>query len=228
MPHFAAEQWADFVRNTLEEDAKTKMQAHLETDCKDCRAAMDLWTRVSHAISRERDYQPSKESVRVAESYFAVRKPRRSRLADLLFDSLQTPALAGVRGSAPVSRQLLYAAGAYRIDLRLEPQLDSDEVSIVGQVLNSADPSQMVTARPVSLIKNRKTLTSSETGSFGEFQMECKLGERLQLKLVLPDGVAIEIPLLEPSKAAVTGEVEMPPAGSRRKAGLRQSTSRKG
>jgi|SRR5579875_10513 len=226
MSHFAAERWADFVRNTLEEDAKAKMQAHIETGCKECRATLKFWTRVSGVMSSELDYQPSQESVRIAKSYFAVRKPGKSRIADLLFDSVRTPALAGVRGSAPVSRQLLYAAGAYRIDLRLEPQLDSDAVFILGQVLNSADPSQMVIGMPVSLVKNRKKITSSQTGPFGEFQMECKLRERLQLKLALPDGVGIEIPLLEPSKAAVTGEVQ-PGMESRRKANLRQSTSQK-
>lgn len=206
MAHFTLEQWADFARNTLKGKNKTDMQAHLDTGCERCGKVLKLWTRVREVSSREHSYAPSASTLRIVKSMLsAAAKPSKQPVLDLLFDSLLTPALAGVRSTTSTARQLLYAAGAYRIDLRMEPQLDTEKVSVMGQVLNSADPSQMIPTILVTLIRNNKAITSTQTGNFGEFQLECKLTAHLQLRLKLPDGVGVEIPLVEPTKAALTG-----------------------
>ncbi|HJU12444.1 MAG TPA: hypothetical protein VJ728_16290 [Candidatus Binataceae bacterium] len=206
MAHFTLEQWADFARNTLKGKTKANMQAHLNTGCERCGKVLRLWTRVREVSSREHSYAPSASTLRIVKSMrSAAAKPSKQPVLDLLFDSLLTPALAGVRSTTSTARQLLYAAGAYRIDLRMEPQLDTEKVSVMGQVLNSADPSQMIPTISVTLIRNNKAITSTQTGDFGEFQLECKLTAHLQLRLRLPDGVGVEIPLVEPAKASLTG-----------------------
>jgi hypothetical protein len=204
MAHFTLEQWADFARNTLKGKSKADMQAHLNRGCERCGKVLRLWTRVREVSSREHSYGPSASTLRIVKSMLPTTAPK-STVLDLLFDSLVTPALAGVRSTTSTARQLLYAAGAYRIDLRMEPQLDTEKVSVMGQVLNSADPSQMIPAISVTLIRNNKAITSTQTGDFGEFQLECKLTAHLQLRLKLPDGVGVEIPLVEPTNAALTG-----------------------
>jgi hypothetical protein len=210
MAHFTLEKWADFARNTLKEKDKEEMQGHLDTGCKRCADALKLWTHVRDVTSRVGAYQPPTGTVRTAKAIFGIHASarRKAPILNLLFDSALAPSMAGVRSTATVARQLLYAAGAYRIDLRMEPQADTDRVSVLGQILNSADPTRMIEPMAITLIQNRKVVSSSKTGTFGEFQLECKLSHRLQLKLRLPDGVGVEIPLLEPSKAASTGEVD--------------------
>ena len=209
MAHFTLEQWADFARNTLKTKSKAEMQAHLDTGCKRCGGALTIWTRVREVSAREHAYEPPAGTVRIVKSMLPrPGKSRKQAVLDLLFDSALAPALAGVRSTTSTARQLLYAAGAYRIDLRMEPQLDTERVSLMGQVLNSADPTQMIPTIPVTLIQNNKAVTSTETGDFGEFQLECKLTAHLQLRLKLPDGVGVEIPLIEPTKAALTGLLE--------------------
>lgn len=210
MAHFTLEEWLDFARNTLKAKDKEEMQGHLDTGCKRCTDALKLWTQVRNVTSREGAYQPPAETVRTAKAMCGIHtNPRRKApILDLLFDSALAPSMAGVRSTATIARQLLYAAGAYRIDLRMEPQVDTDRVSVLGQILNSADPTRMIEPLPITLVQKRKIVSSSRTGTFGEFQLECKLSDRLRLKLRLPDGVGVEIPLLEPSKAALTGEVE--------------------
>src|SRR5215472_9272465 len=206
MAHFTLEQWADFARNTLKGKSKADMQAHLDTGCERCGKVLRLWTRVREVSSREHAYEPPVSTLRIAKSMLpATVTAAKPAVLDLLFDSFLTPAMAGVRSTTSTARQLLYAAGAYRIDLRMEPQLDTEKVSVMGQVLNSADPTQMIPTISVTLIRNNKAITSTETGDFGEFQLECKLTAHLQLRLRLPDGVGVEIPLVDPTKASLTG-----------------------
>jgi hypothetical protein len=210
MAHFTLEKWSDFARNALKEKDKEEMHDHLDTGCKRCADALKLWTHVRDVTSRAGAYQPPAETVRAAKAMFGIHaSPRRKApILNLLFDSALTPSMAGVRSTATVARQLLYAAGAYRIDLRMEPQMDTDRVSVLGQILNSADPTRMIEPIAITLIQNHKVVSSSKTGTFGEFQLEGTLSDRLQLKLRLPDGVGVEIPLLQPSKSAFTGERE--------------------
>ena len=209
MAHFTLEQWADFARNTLKEKSKAEMQAHLDTGCKPCGNILRLWIRVCEVSAREHAYGPAAGTVRTVKSLLPrTSKSRRPSVLELLFDSKLTPVFAGIRSTTSTARQLLYAAGAYRIDLKMEPQLDTERVSIMGQVLNSADPTQMIPTIPVTLIRNNKAITSTKTGDFGEFQLECKLTAHLQLRLRLPDGVGVEIPLVEPTRAALTGSLE--------------------
>lgn len=210
MAHFSLEQWADFARNTLKGKIKEEMQVHVDTGCESCVKILSLWKRVHEVSAREPAYEPPAGTLRIVKSVLpGLSKPSGKRaILELLFDSKLTPSFAGVRSTTSTARQLLYAAGAYRIDLKMEPRLDTERVSVMGQVLNSADPTQMIPTIPVTLIRNNKAITSTETGDFGEFELECKLTAHLQLRLKLPDGVGVEIPLIEPTKAALTGLLE--------------------
>ncbi|MFZ0214230.1 MAG: hypothetical protein WAL55_16105 [Candidatus Acidiferrales bacterium] len=209
MEHFSLEQWADFARNILEGKDKMEMQAHLETGCKRCASALSTWMRVSDVASRERAFQPPDTAVRSVKGLLAINgRPAKAPIAQLLFDSFRSPAAEGIRSTATVARQLLYGHGNYRIDLRMEPQFNSDKVSLVGQVLNSAKSAETAFQVPVMLLRGRKVLAKSLTNEFGEFHLECDLAGRLELQLVLPRGMAIKIPLIEPSIGAVTGNLE--------------------
>jgi hypothetical protein len=207
MEHFSLEQWADFARNVMKEKDKIAMQAHLDTGCKRCASALSTWTHVSVVAQRERALQPPEGTVSSAKALLAIHgRPAKSPITQLLFDSFQSPALAGVRSTATVPRQLLYGHGNYRIDVHMEPRFDSDKVSLIGQVLNSAEPTERLSQVPVALLKGRKVVTRSITNEFGEFQLECDLKGSLQIQLALPRGATVRIPLLEPSRAALTGD----------------------
>ena len=205
MPHFSLEEWADFARDVVKGDQKAAMQTHLESGCKPCANVLGTWTRVSEAATREKAYQPPDSAVRTIKGLGAIHIPAKTSLARLLFDSSTNPIAAGVRSAATVARQLLYGVGAYRIDLRMEPQMDSDKVSLVGQILNSADPAKQAAAVPVVLLKGRKVLAESHTNGFGEFHLQCDLEGSLQLLLTLPQGSEVRIPLVEPVKATAQG-----------------------
>jgi hypothetical protein len=199
MTHYSSERWVDYVRNMLKEKDKEAMLAHLESGCKRCSEELNTWTRFRQAASREGAYQPPEGAVRAVKALVVTEhRPARVRLAQLLFDSLRTPALAGVRSTAAPARVMLYGIGDYRIDLRMETKPVS-RLSIVGQILISSDPAQPAAMVPMALISGSKTLRTLETNEFGEFSCECETEENLRLQFTLPDGTQIKIPLLQPS-----------------------------
>jgi len=192
MHHFSLEQWADYVRNALGYKDKAAMQAHLETGCKRCSTALNTWTRVLDAAARERAYEPPESAVRTVKALGAIHvRPRRVPVARLLFDSLLSPAFAGVRSAGAAPRQMLYGVGDYRIDMRIEPSADA--LALTGQVLISADPARPVRDVTVKLTKGRETLAISRTNEFGEFDLECKVSGDLHLELSIPKGAFLDI-----------------------------------
>ncbi len=200
--HFTLEEWADFARKVAPKAEIAMMETHL-VDCKKCREAAHMMSRISEVARRHGPAQPPDSAVRSVRGIFAIHGPKkavpvRSLVAELLFDSLPSPLQAGVRSSVAASRQLLFGSGNYRVDLRFEPQEDSDKVSLMGQVLNAADPVQGLNAVPVVLLLGRKVFAESRTNQFGEFQLECSLEPRIELRIKLPGNAEVSIPLVQP------------------------------
>jgi hypothetical protein len=201
MRHYTLEQWVDFARNVVEGSVKERMQSHLDTGCAKCLRELSLWQRFRQVARRtSEDHQPSEGALRIVRSAFAIeaRTPKVA-VVELLFDSFRTPVLAGVRSGAIHSRQLLYGTATYRIDVRIEPQIDSDKVVLIGQVLNSADPNEKLAEVPVTLWKGRKILAASVTNHQGEFQLESEMDSSFRLMITLPGHREVSLPLIEPT-----------------------------
>ena len=203
MKHFSSQEWVDFVRDRLGEDRKAEMRTHLDQGCQRCQREANVWLRVRETASRQRADDPADSTVRFVKRSFAVSGRSSARLsrgflAEILFDSCHEPLPVGVRSAAPSSRQLLYGAGDIRIDLRLEPQVDSESVSLIGQILDSANPETGPGETTVALLKGGKVLSEASTNRFGEFRLECDLGSRLELRLTFPTRKQISISLIDP------------------------------
>ena len=185
-------------------EEKKAMQSHLEDGCKECSKVFGAWKGVRDVARHESSYHPPESLVRTVKgmgAIFGLTKSRQGKplIARLLFDSSRCPLPAGVRSSPSIARQLLYGAGDYQLDLRIEPREDSDKISLVGQILNSSEPDQAVGAVPVVILKGQKILAQCVTNRFGEFQVDCSLESSLQLRAGLPRGQAICIRLIEPT-----------------------------
>jgi hypothetical protein len=214
MRHYSLEKWVDFVRGVVAEDEMRAMQSHLDNGCNQCSKELSMWQRLQQVARREPANMPPAGAVRTVHAAFANRaagglQHANPAVASLLFDSFRGPLLAGVRSSVSSSQQLLYGAGDYRIDVRIEPQMDSEKVVLIGQVLNSADPNQLLSSLPISLLKGRKILAESVTSEFGEFQIECELQESLRLTVLLLDGRVISLHLVEPVGNMSVGSMQL-------------------
>jgi hypothetical protein len=212
MKHSSLEKWADFARGVVGQEEKNAMQNHLETGCKECAKVFSTWRRIHQAARRESAYSPPDSVVRTVKGLGAIHglgkvSRMKAGVVQLLFDSARSPLPAGVRSGSETARQLLYGVNDYRVDLRLEPQEDSDKVAVVGQILNSSDPDKPIGIIHVVLRKGKKVIAESATNSFGEFHLECDLENSLHLQAALPHGQVVQIPLVEP---IAVGMVESP------------------
>jgi hypothetical protein len=204
MRHYSLDKWVDFARNVIREDEKGKMQSHLNAGCAECLRELSMWQRLHQVAQRESAYEPVEGAVRTVNAIFANQRSHRTRggesgIAALLFDSFRSPQPTGVRSAAgSASRQLLYGTDNYRIDVRIEPQMDKERAVLIGQVLNSADPDEHLAEVPVTLLKGKKILAECVTSKFGEFQMDCDLEGGFRLMVMLPGQREVSLPLIEP------------------------------
>src|SRR5260370_31116332 len=123
--HFPGEEWMDFVSHVSRAIRREKMKEHLEQGCKRCSKIVSLWQRLRQAAETEANYRPSGDAVRIAKASFVgsnvtVEQKQPDGLAELLFDGFLQPVIEGVRSSSIGTRQMLYRADPFQMDLLIE------------------------------------------------------------------------------------------------------------
>lgn len=197
--HLTAEELIDFARAAGPADQLKAIQNHLES-CAKCANISVYWTRLNAVAHRQETGEPPAATVRTVRGLYAMHTPKKARPpkpwpARLLFDSFENPLQVGVRSSRADVRQLLFAWGDYHIDLRIEPKPKRAEFLLTGQVLNATDRLNNPPWAKVTLLQRRKVCAQSLTNPFGEFVLECKLGPRCELRVLLSTEDEVSLPL---------------------------------
>jgi hypothetical protein len=200
MSHFAEQDWIEFTRDKVTPERGEAMQQHLDAGCEPCWKALELWRHALEIAGREADYQPPESAVRSAKGAFALYKPagagsRVRDIAQLILDTFQQPVLAGVRSTNLATRQLLYKAGPFQIDVRLEQLPGSSRLSLVGQVMDATESRKGLHELPVVLRSGEQKKARTKTNQFGEFQLEFDPAEELHLSFELSREMEVIIPL---------------------------------
>ncbi|MDE3167684.1 MAG: hypothetical protein KGN36_17920 [Acidobacteriota bacterium] len=203
MRHFDTAEWADYARGVVQQPEKEAMERHLASGCEECTELAGLMRRVWEESRAEVSVPAS--LVRAAEAVFhgSQAPPPASdwtsvpRLAArLVFSTLSTPALEGARSAGEAVAQAVYHAGNMAIDLQVDCEPESTEVTLVGQVLDMGQAGKPVEAVPVMLTARKKVVTSSRSNRFGEFCLVSRVRPGLTLCVHLEsDGRRVEIPL---------------------------------
>ncbi|HEY6388596.1 MAG TPA: hypothetical protein VIX91_23195 [Candidatus Acidoferrum sp.] len=188
MKHFTTEEWVDFVNHVITSSQREAMQKHLATGCKGCKETVSLWQRVSKTAAAEASYQPSAETVRLAKAAFATTgaalpQKESQGLIEVLFDSLLQPAVAGARSIVIGTRQMLYRADPYQIDIQIEPKPGSNRLVITGQLLDLGHPGVIGRDIQVTLSNRRGNTVLAATNQFGEFSGELDNSGDLELSV---------------------------------------------
>jgi hypothetical protein len=180
MDHFSEQLWVDQVRGIGSEPG---IVAHLSAGCQECDSTDDFWQRVQVMTNADSSYAPSEDLVRLAKLRFSFNvKTEKWTLANLLFDNVSRPLVAGMRSGAAAARQMIYEAEGLTVDLRLDRIVPSRKVSIVGQVLDNRVPREPLVGAPVVLWTEEGLLVATtEANSFGEFQLEFEPQDGLRL-----------------------------------------------
>jgi hypothetical protein len=98
----------------------------------------------------------------------------------------------GARSAAASSRQILYRAEPFQVDLQIEEKASSALI-VSGQLLYLAQPEVMVRDTRVELSNMRGQSLKTATNEFGEFSAEINNSGRLQMTIANPDGEPITI-----------------------------------
>jgi hypothetical protein len=201
MKHFSTEEWIDFVNQQVTCERQKAMRQHLESGCAPCKETVSLWQKVSKTAASEPSYQPSADTVRMAKAAFVANGLGRSRkgsqsLIEILFDSFAQPALAGARSVVIGTRQMLYRAGPYQIDIQIEPKPGSNRLVITGQLLDVSYPGVIGRDIQVTLSNHRGNVVVANTNKFGEFSGEIDNSGDLELSIPNQDDQHADKPIV--------------------------------
>src|SRR5580692_11759766 len=185
MKHYSTEEWVDFVNHTVTAGQQKVMQKHLATGCKRCKETVSLWQKVSKTAAAQASYQPSQDAVRLAKAAYVVSglKKESHGLIEVLFDSFLQPAVAGARSVVIGTRQMLYRADPYHIDIQIEPKQGSNRLLITGQLLDLSNPGIIGRDIQVTLSNHRGHSVIASTNQFGEFSGEVENSGDLELSI---------------------------------------------
>ena len=159
-----------------------------------------MWQRVQKSAAAERNYQPPADTVRIAKAALVAaglkgqRRESRSRIS-VLFDSYLQPVVEGARSAATDSRQMLYRADPFQIDLQIEAKPGSNDLMVTGQVLDLSNPEIPGRDLRVSLSNLRGHVVHAVSNQNGEFTCEIKNSGDLQITFAGAHGEPIVISL---------------------------------
>jgi hypothetical protein len=184
--HFAAEEWIDFVNDVTSGSERDAMRKHLEHGCDRCQQNVGLWEKIRRSAAAEANYQPPEQTLRVVKAGFAAseypgKQKKKAGLLDVLFDSFLQPVFEGARSAGSDTRQMLYRADPYQIDVQIEPQQRENRIVVTGQVLDNSHPEAVGREIMVTLSNLRGHVVNTLTNENGEFRGEVENSGDLQL-----------------------------------------------
>jgi hypothetical protein len=153
------------------------MQAHLDGGCATCLEMASLLSQIAKRAREEAQHEMPDFVMRNARAVYSLQRPEEVRLlprtiARLVFDSFREPAAVGVRGERSLAHQLMYVAGPYYVDLRLEKEPGSTQIRMIGQIATREQGATGVPDVPVFLLSRNVIVNKTATNKFGEFAME--------------------------------------------------------
>jgi hypothetical protein len=186
MKHFTSEESIDFVNQVTSPKQQEAMKKHLGTGCKQCVETVALWQKLHNTASMEASYQPPVAEVRLAKAAFAAaggaaQRKEKSSFVEVIFDSFLHPMLTGVRSGGLGTRQMLYRADPYQIDIQIEAKLEGNRLMVTGQLLDVSSPDVAGRDVSITLSNHRGNVTHTITNEFGEFRGEIENTGDLEL-----------------------------------------------
>jgi hypothetical protein len=201
MKHFTTEEWIDFANQVVSGSKKREMTEHLEKGCTRCEETVSIWQGVRRTAGSVKKYEVPEPALRIAKAAFAGANVGQQRGGsasglELLFDSFSRPAQAGARGSGHSgTRQMLYRAEPYQIDLHIEAKPGENRIVVIGQLLDTRQPDTPGGNVPVVISNLRDNAVHTVTNEFGEFREELQPSGDLELMITGENGKAVVISL---------------------------------
>jgi hypothetical protein len=194
MKHFTTEEWIDFANQVVSGSKKREMTTR-------CEETVSIWQGVRRTAGSVKKYEVPEPALRIAKAAFGGANVGQQRGGsasglELLFDSFLRPAQAGARGSGHSgTRQMLYRAEPYQIDLHIEAKPGENRIVVIGQLLDTRQPDTPGGNVPVVISNLRGNAVHTVTNEFGEFREELQPSGDLELMITGENGKAVVISL---------------------------------
>lgn len=173
----SCEQLLSLVQDSLPAEEAQPIEAHLSR-CEKCQELFDQLHQVAAATNRRELLVPPVWLTRSVQKLFAWHSSSLSANetepapALLLVDSWADERLLGFRGANAMSRQMLYRAGRYDIDLSFDSYEGRQGVAIIGQSLPVVTDGGRLAGAPVRLLQGTQVVFDTRMNEWGEFVMD--------------------------------------------------------
>lgn len=186
MNHYELIDWVDYARGLLDPVRQASMHHHLSSACGQCNHAAGMFRKVARAAEADARYRVPESEVHCAKAIFVLQQPERVQVlpgivSQLIYDSFREPLPAGMRAQHRISRQTVYTAGDYHLDLWMEHERGSARVILVGQVADRKEPTRAMGNIPVVLLSRNKVIAHAISNDFGEFHLDYTPQRHLRL-----------------------------------------------
>jgi hypothetical protein len=198
--HYNLNDWAEFGLGIAGAEQREKlMQSHLE-GCMECQKTVRIWKRVRDMAGQEESFLPPESAVHYARTLYRVFPPVQSgstliQLARLIFDSRSQPALAGVRGGTAGPDRFVFQGGSLVLDVMVEPRLEGEPISLLGQIFDPQNPADLYDNLPVALVRDAGEMARTTTNRAGEFHLSFTPDQNLLLVVQLRHQAVLVSPL---------------------------------
>jgi hypothetical protein len=134
------EELLGLIQETLETRTKTEIAEHLST-CSKCEEKKRWLSQILDLTAADESFDFSEDVIQWSVAQFkassAAAPSRMQIFAKLVFDTLQPAPALEVRSTAPPAgtRQMLYHAGSYEVDIRIEQLPDVNTFHLIGQIM---------------------------------------------------------------------------------------------
>ena len=150
------------------------------------------------------------EDTPLALEVLAIVSVKASFKYELLYDSLVQSAAEGSRNSlvAPVqsaaegtrtsvvsARQLLFRIGAIFVDVEVGCEAESGRASLIGQMLDSSNPSHPPAGVRIVLLNRGRNIASTSSNDNGEFQLRFAMKRNLKLSVAVDRDRPVCLPI---------------------------------
>jgi hypothetical protein len=186
--HVSSEIALDLLDGRLNADQGLFWKKHLEI-CPDCTREVGGWRQLEIDLARSHLKSASDRELQNAMHIYPQQPDGsgsriRSILASVTFDSFLQPAMAGARGSAAASRQMVMRAEEFDIHIKIWGELQHRQM--LGQLLPRNGQDFVQSAR-FHLLKNGERLESTAIDEMGEFHFTDVPEGDLSLQIDLPN-----------------------------------------
>jgi hypothetical protein len=182
-----------FAQNELPTDEAQDIRAHLEAGCELCREQLGQLQKVISVIKTRILIDPPDWLIYQAMTLFkwwqskSRGSPVKKIPALLVVDSFAEERLLGFRSTGPMSRQMLYRAGDYDIDLSIDYIESSQSVTIIGQSMPLSKDLTTVAEVDVELLRGSQVTCATRTNEAGEFTLDGVQEGSYDLRIRLKD-----------------------------------------